>query len=121
MIDESATASRRLGANLARLLEQWKDQVDELKGTGGTAYLPYDFSDQCTAWLRVTSADGCDAEVQAGWSLVEGWRFEPSNYTVTAPEITDFDPIVNAKIECSLDDLSKYIATNSEAHATSRY
>ncbi|WP_329117889.1 hypothetical protein [Streptomyces sp. NBC_01353] len=120
VIDESPTASRRLGANLARLLEQWKDQVDELKGAGGTAYLPYDFSDQCTAWLRVTSTDGRDAEVHAGWSLVEAWGIEPSNYVATAPEITDFDPIANAQIACSLDDLSECIAMNAEAHATSR-
>ncbi|MFJ2058038.1 hypothetical protein ACIOMM_19085 [Streptomyces sp. NPDC087908] len=121
VIDESPAASRRLGANLARLLEQWRNQVDELKGMGGTVYLPYDFSDQCTAWLRVTSADGHDAEVHAGWSLVEAWGIEPSNYVATSPEITDFEPIANARIACSLDDLSQCIAMNAEAHAASRY
>ncbi|MFE1908855.1 hypothetical protein ACFW96_35100 [Streptomyces gardneri] len=121
VIDESPTASRRLGANLARLLEQWKDQVDELKGVGGTAYLPYDFSDQCTAWLRVTSADGCGAEVHAGWSLVEAWGIEPSNYVATAPEIKDFEPIAGAQIACSLDDLAQCIAMDAEAHRASRY
>ncbi|MCT4356294.1 hypothetical protein M5362_24510 [Streptomyces sp. Je 1-79] len=120
-IDESPTASRHLGASLARLLEQWKNQVDELKGTGGTAYLPYDFSDQCTAWLRVTSTDGSTAEVHAGWSLVEAWGIEPSNYAATAPEIKDFDPIANARIECSLEDLSQCIAMNAKAHAASRH
>ncbi|MFB7937828.1 hypothetical protein [Streptomyces sp. NPDC056049] len=121
VIDESPTASRRLGANLARLLEQWRAQVDELKGTGGTAYLPYDFSDQCTAWLRVTSTDGRDAAVHAGWSLVEAWGIEPSNYVATSPEITDFDPIAGAQIACSLEELSQCIAMNAEAHAASRY
>ncbi|MFE7546821.1 hypothetical protein [Streptomyces gardneri] len=120
-IDESPTASRHLGADLARLLEQWRDQVDELKGKGGTAYLPYDFSDQCTAWLRVTSVDGRDAEVSAGWNGVEGWSINPSNYVETAPEITDFKPLPDAQIECSLDDLSQRIALNAEAHAASQH
>ncbi|MER7534723.1 hypothetical protein ABTX77_08010 [Streptomyces sp. NPDC097704] len=120
-IDESPTASESLGADLARLLEQWRDQVEALKGTGGTAYLPYDFSDQCTAWLRVTSADGRDAEVTAGWSLVEGWSINPSDYVATAPEITDFKPLPDAQIECSLDDLSQCIALNAKAHAASQY
>ncbi|MFD4140305.1 hypothetical protein [Streptomyces sp. NPDC058572] len=117
VIDQSA--SRHLGANLARLLEQWMEQVDELRDAGGTAYLPYDFSDQCTAWLRVSSTDGRTAEVQAGWSLVEAWRIKPSNYRATAPEITDFDPIANAQIECSLDDLAACIAGNRDALAAS--
>ncbi|MER8233655.1 hypothetical protein [Streptomyces sp. NPDC094049] len=120
VIDESPAAPQPLGASLARLLEQWRGQVDELKGTPGTAYLPYDFSDQCTAWLRVTSADGRNAEIHAGWSRVEAWGIEPSNYRATAPEITDFDPIAGAQIECTLDDLSQCIAGNVEAHATSR-
>ncbi|MFE6072116.1 hypothetical protein [Streptomyces sp. NPDC056525] len=69
----------------------------------------------------MTSADGRDAEVHAGWSLVEAWGIEPSNYVATSPEITDFEPIANAQIECSLDGLSQCIAMNAEAHAASRY
>ncbi|WP_411089261.1 hypothetical protein [Streptomyces sp. 061-3] len=113
-IDDSPTASPDLKGNLARFLEQWRSQVNGLKGTGGTAYLPYDLSDECTGWLRISSTDGCNADVQAGWSLVSGWSFIPSDYLVTAPEITDFDPEANARIECSLDDLSRCIATNAE-------
>ncbi|MDX2650538.1 hypothetical protein PV341_44735, partial [Streptomyces sp. PA03-1a] len=81
--------SRHLGANLTRLLEQWIEQVNELRDAGGTAYLPYDFSDQCTAWLRVSSTDGDTAVVQAGWSLIEAWGIETSDYRATAPDITD--------------------------------
>lgn len=44
------------------LLEPWRSQVDELKGIGGTAYPPHDFSDQCTAWLRGSSTDGHNTE-----------------------------------------------------------
>ncbi|WP_338495565.1 hypothetical protein [Streptomyces sp. SJL17-4] len=113
-IDDSPTASTDLKTDLARLLEQWRSQVDELKGTGGTAYLPYDFSDQCTAWLRVSSADGHNAEVQAGWSRIEGWSFMPSDYLATAREVADFVPEADARIECSLEALSRSIATNAE-------
>lgn len=113
-IDDSPTASSDLRTDLARLLEQWRSQVDELKGIGGTAYLPYDFSDECTGWLRVTSTDGHNAEVQAGWSWVNCWTLIPSDYLTTAPEITDFDPEANARIVCSLEDLSQCIAANAK-------
>ncbi|MFB7666410.1 hypothetical protein ACFC1R_21070 [Kitasatospora sp. NPDC056138] len=63
----------------------------------------------------MSSADGDRATVQAGWSLVEAWRFEPSNYTLTAPEITDFKPITNARIECSLEDLISTVERNRDA------
>ncbi|MEV5613573.1 hypothetical protein [Streptomyces sp. NPDC052225] len=116
-IDESPTALRHLGASLARLLDQWMEQVDELRSSGGVAYLPYDFSDQCTAWLRVSSADGCAANVQAGWSLVEAWGIEPSNYRATAPEIKDFDPIPKAQIDCSMSELMQCLVLNREALA----
>lgn len=111
-LDDSPVVPGGLGARLARLLEQWVAQVEGLRGAGGTAYLPYDFSDQCTAWLRVTSPDGKTVEVQAGWSLVGAWGVEPSNYLAAALEVTDFDPITRARISCSLDDLTACIAAN---------
>lgn len=72
-LDDSPLVPGSLGLRLSRLLEQWSSQVASLRGEGGTVYLPYDFSDQCTAWLRVSSSDGQTAEVQAGWSLIKGW------------------------------------------------
>lgn len=113
-IDDSPTASLDLRTDLARLLEQWRSQIEELKGTAGTAYLPYDFSDECTGWLRVSSTDGHTAEVQAGWSLVNGWSFMPSDYVATSRAIKDFTPETYARIECSLEDLSQHIAVNAE-------
>ncbi|MFK0235942.1 hypothetical protein [Streptomyces vinaceus] len=112
-IDESpAAAGAGLGTKLGRLLEQWNEQVSDLMGSGGTAYLPYDFSDQCTAWLRVSSPDGQAALVQAGWSRIEAWGIEPSNYATTAPRVTDFAAIEGAQIDCSLADLSTHIEAN---------
>ena len=44
---------------------------------GGTVFLPYDFSDQYTAWLRCQRSDS-DVTVARGWAGVEGWSFYPS-------------------------------------------
>lgn len=109
-IDDSPTARGPLGARLARLLDQWIVQVQALQGRGGTAYLPYDFSDECTAWLRVSSEDGEAARVEAGWSLIEGYGILPSDYLRTLPEITDFAPIAGARTEWRLADLLGRVA-----------
>ncbi|MEV3950889.1 hypothetical protein ACIPJG_03200 [Streptomyces halstedii] len=111
-LDDSPIVPGGLGLRLSRLLEQWNSQVAGLGGGGGTVYLPYDFSDQCTAWLRVTSADGETAEVQAGWSLIEAWGIHPSDYRSTAPAVTDFEPIPGARVECSLIALAARIDAN---------
>ena len=58
-------------AVLRVLLGNWRTAVARLvKGT--TAYLPYDFSDQGTAWLACELDDG-DLLLQHGWADVEGW------------------------------------------------
>ncbi|MGP3753488.1 hypothetical protein [Streptomyces sp. IBSNAI001] len=111
-LDDSPIVPGGLGLRLSRLLDQWGLQVASLRDGGGTAYLPYDFSDQCTAWLRVTSADGEAAEVQAGWSLIEGWGIYPSDYLSAAPAVTDFDPITGAQVKCSLIGLAARIDAN---------
>ncbi|WP_406406004.1 hypothetical protein [Streptomyces sp. NBC_01643] len=111
-LDDSPTVRGGLGPKLSRLLEQWSSQVASLRVGGGTVYLPYDFSDQCTAWLRVSSSDGQSAEVQAGWSLIEGWGIYPSEYLSTARAVADFDPIDGAQVMCSLIDLAARIDAN---------
>ncbi|MET9598896.1 MULTISPECIES: hypothetical protein [unclassified Streptomyces] len=111
-LDEAPTAPGGLGARLARLLDQWSSQIAGLGLAGGTAYLPFDFSDQCTAWLRVSSEDGQAAEVQAGWTLIEGWSISPSDYLAAAAQVQDFDPIPGARIQCSLGDLAAQVDAN---------
>jgi hypothetical protein len=53
------------------LLRQWKERVLQL-ADGDVVHLPFDFSDQCTAWLRVQRS-GEQLELQAGWSSLEGY------------------------------------------------
>ncbi|MFE5538868.1 hypothetical protein [Streptomyces sp. NPDC056492] len=111
-IDLYPTDTDDLGGALARLLEQWSTQVNGLRGVGGTVHLPYDFSDQCTAWLRVSSADGHAAEVQAGWSAIPGWDVNPFGYIAEAREVSDFKPLPEARITCRLADLAARIDAN---------
>jgi hypothetical protein len=111
-IDDSATAGSTVEQNLGRLLDQWVQQLQQL--TPGTAtFLPFDFSDQCTAWLRVDCIDADRVVVQAGWSSLEGWSFMPSNFTTVTPP-DDFQPVVNARIECRLADLITTIKHNKD-------
>lgn len=61
----------KVRAVLRRLLEQWLQAAEHLPD-GGTIYLPYDFSDQCTGWLACTRT-GDHVSLQRGFALVEGW------------------------------------------------
>jgi hypothetical protein len=112
-IDDSPTAGGSVEDNLARLLDQWVQQLRQLTHET-TAFLPFDFSDQCTAWLRVDRLDTDRVVVQAGWSSLEGWRIVPSRFTHTdGPK--DFQPVTNAVIHCQLPDLISTITHNRDA------
>jgi hypothetical protein len=76
------------------LLRQWRERVLQL-ADGAVVYLPYDFSDQCTAWLRVQRS-ATQLEVQAGWSLVAGYSFNPSDFSEVQPH--DWKKIAEAPI-----------------------
>lgn len=117
-IDDAAARDEEGTQALGRLLEQWEDQVRQLTTVGGTVYLPFDFSDQCTGWFRVTSHDGRLAHVEAGWSGVEGWTFSPSAIAETARSISDFKPVAGVVADCSLDELLSALAANRESLRT---
>ncbi|NXY93760.1 hypothetical protein HYE82_04975 [Streptomyces sp. BR123] len=106
-VDDAPTARGDLTRRIARLLEQWEEQVAGIPGrAGGTAFLPFDFSDQYTGWLRVASEDGVRARVEAGWSRVlEGWSFPPSDIAGAAGSVRDFDPVAGARLDCSVSGL----------------
>ena len=110
--DQSPTMGPDIPSAIARLLEQWVDQLERLRGSRTTVFLPFDFSDECTGWLRVVSRAGDRLTVEAGWSGIEGWSFYPSNIAAMADRVDDFAPVLEAVVECGLDDLITAIAEN---------
>jgi ubiquinone/menaquinone biosynthesis C-methylase UbiE len=88
---EGDVHNEKLRASLTRLLEQWRAAVAALRD-GAVVYLPFDFADQSTAWLRVRRT-GEDVCVDAGWSAVEGWSFFPSNIAAHVQTLADFQPL----------------------------
>ncbi|WP_250006805.1 hypothetical protein [Actinoplanes sp. M2I2] len=99
-------------------LDCWLSQLDRLSsGDGPVALLPFNFSDQCTGWLRVRPARDGFVEVQAGWSNVSQYDLGPSDLTAAGLRILDFEPVRNARIERPLDDLVAAVATLRESFA----
>jgi hypothetical protein len=100
---------------LRRLLEQWLVAIDAVPDDG-TLYLPYDFSDQCTGWLRCRRL-GEAVEVCQGWAGVEGWSFYPSaigdffthlrGFHADGPSLSASITELVLAIRQSIDELSK--------------
>jgi hypothetical protein len=61
---------------LRRLIEQWRDAVAAVPD-GQVRYLPFDFSDEYTRWLRCAAA-GPLLTIQPGSATVPGYSFFPS-------------------------------------------
>ena len=87
------------------LLDEWVTQLERLLSGGGTVMLPFNFSDECTGWLRVTSHDAFVAEVQAGWSGLGQYSFVAAEFAAVGAALTDFEPILNARIERRLQEI----------------
>ena len=66
----------KVKAVVRKLLEQWLTATANLLD-GGTTFLPYDFSDQYTGWLRCQRR-GSEMDVSKGYALVEGHSLFPS-------------------------------------------
>ena len=76
---------------LAKLIAQWVGAVESLQ-PGRSCFLPFDFSDQSTRWLRCTldPLAGSELTVQPGWSEIEGWSFAPSDVGELLADVSDF-------------------------------
>ncbi|MFY1615755.1 hypothetical protein [Micromonospora sp. WMMD736] len=97
------------------MLDRWIAHLHRLSTTGGGAVmLPYHFADQCSAWLRVTSPDGVSAEVQAGWSDLSEFGFDPETFVGEGMFIEDFRPIPDARISGPLDDIIRAVAISRD-------
>jgi len=66
----------KVKAVLRKLLEQWLTAIANLPD-GDTAFLPYDFSDQYTGWLRCERG-GNEMCLSQGFASVQGHSFFPS-------------------------------------------
>lgn len=81
-------------------------------------FLPFDFSDECTGWLRVSSPDGDRVRVEVGWSGIQGWSFHPSDIADTARVVGDFETEAGVAVDCRIADLLTTI-TDSRNECTS--
>jgi len=77
-------------AAMRALLTGWKAVV-EACADGEVVWLPHDFSDQCSGWLRCHRR-GDTFGVVDGWAGVEGWAFSPSDFEDAAGRLDDFTP-----------------------------
>ena len=109
--DEDAPKVRKV---LRALLEKWKTAIEELTN-GATAYLPYDFSDECTAWLACELIEG-ELLIRHGWADVEGWSIMPSDPPPPTTRPSGFHPNAGPW-KISVDDFLKRIARSIEATA----
>lgn len=75
---------------LRSLLAQWRNAVENV-ADGNNVYLPYDFSDQYTAWLRC-SRSGDQVTLYRGWAELEGWAISPSAIGDCINDLPDFRP-----------------------------
>jgi hypothetical protein len=99
-------------------LDCWLSELGRLSGGGGpVVLLPFNFSDQCTGWLRVGPVRNGRVEVQAGWSGVSQYELDPSDLTAPGRRIFDFEPARNARIERPLADIVTAVVAARQAFA----
>ncbi|MET7637474.1 hypothetical protein [Streptomyces sp. NPDC005438] len=111
---DSPHTARGVREGLADLLGQWLAQLEPLRARSGTVFLPFALYDQCSGWLRVTSFDSRTAVVEVGWSGIEGWSFQPSDFASTARAMTDFEPSLGTALRCGLGELIATVRQNHE-------
>ena len=113
MLADHEDASK-VRAVLRTLMEKWRTAIEDL-ADGATAYLPYDFSDQCTAWLACELSNG-ELLIRHGWADVEGWSIMPSDPPGPAARPSGFHSNAGPW-KMSIDDFLKGIARSIEATA----
>jgi len=93
---------------LKRLLAQWSAALTDLTDSQ-SCYLPYDFSDQHTGWLRC-ECRGSDIRVEKGWSDLNGYSFLPSEVGELLHRVPNFRPDPEVFVILR-DDFLRSIAT----------
>ncbi|MGC3861332.1 hypothetical protein ACPSM1_14210 [Micromonospora chersina] len=98
-------------------LEQWLIELRQLRAGADRVLLPFNFSDQCTGWLRVAPSREGLFEVQAGWSELGQYDIDLSEFMVVGRSLADFEPVPNARIERPLDEIVGAVAAIRDALA----
>jgi hypothetical protein len=99
-------------------LDCWISELQQLSAGGGpVVLLPFNFSDQCSGWLRVGPVRDRIVEVQAGWSGVSQYELAPADLTAAGSRIFDFEPVRNARIERPLAEIIAAVIAAREALA----
>ena len=81
-------------------LDCWMTELERLStGDVPVVLLPFNFSDQCTGWLRVTPTHEGLVDMQAGWSSLGQYDFDTSDFLTAGRSLPDFRPVRNARIE----------------------
>jgi hypothetical protein len=95
LLDDHAAQPPSAVASIIAMLRQWERSIRAAE-VGRPFYLPYDFSDQSTGWLRCLLAEEDSIELTPGWSRVEGHAFFPSDFLATAAALDDFEALAAA-------------------------
>ena len=102
---------QRIRTSLERLLDQWLTALQHAT-PGQSVFLPFEFADEYTGWLRVT-VEGGRVCCRPGWSAIPGHAVYPSNFSQYQAHVSDFDPIPDAEdLVVSLVALSEAIELN---------
>ena len=75
--DPDNKTSDKIEVVLKQLLNNWILLVKEVKA-GHNCYLPFDFSDQYTGWIKVFKESNEDLKLSYGYATLEGHRIHPS-------------------------------------------
>jgi hypothetical protein len=91
-LDHPAGSDSDVPGTIRRMLEMWLQDLQRCS-KGQSVYLPYDFSDQYTGWIKCALVSDIEWQITPGWSDKEGWAFDPSDYEDVAKGLDDFRPV----------------------------
>jgi hypothetical protein len=103
--------SSKVRVVLHTLLKSWRKAIEDLTD-GTTVYLPYDFSDECSAWLACELVKA-ELLIRRGWADVEGWSIFPSAPPAPVTRPVGFRPDAGAwtmSVEDFLKGIDRSIA-----------
>ena len=111
--DEEADGER----SMRQMLEGWRRDVLGCQ-PGQHVFLPHDFSDQYSGWIRVRASSADALQLQAGWATIEGWAIPPSRYDDVLRErpsaLEDFTPGESPSVRADRDAVLRGVARSLE-------